>query len=63
MQETELKSVAAKDKNEKEMLFRKFKFQTYKQVISLVREKNISKEKVMLMMLKDFCKINSINIA
>ena len=63
MQETELKSVAAKDKNEKEMLFRKFKFQTYRQVISLVREKNISKEKVMLMMLKDFCKINSINIA
>ena len=63
MHETELKSVAAKDKNEKEMLFRKFKFQTYRQVISLVREKNISKEKVMLMMLKDFCKINSINIA
>ena len=63
MQETELKSVAAKDKNEKEMLFRKFKFQTYRQVISFVREKNISKEKVMLMMLKDFCKINSINIA
>ena len=58
MFEGELKSVPAKDKNEKEMLFRKFKFQTYKQINNLMREKRVSKEKVIVMMLKDFCKIN-----